>query len=97
MAVGNVPSLQGMEFDVVILSMVRTQKNLEFNHMDEKKQRSVFGHLMSENRLCVSMTRQKRVLAVIGDEALIQTPLAKKAVPALSNYYQLCVEQGAVL
>ena len=95
--IGTVDAFQGMEFDVVILSMVRTQKNLEFNHMDEKKQRSVFGHLMSENRLCVSMTRQKRVLAVIGDEALIQTPLAKKAVPALSNYYQLCVEQGAVL
>lgn len=95
--IGTVDGFQGMEFDVVLLSMVRTQKHLNFGQMDQKQQRGVFGHLMSVNRLCVSMTRQKRLLVVVGDDALIQTPLALSAVPALSKYYQLCAEQGVLL
>ena len=101
--IGTVDSFQGMEFDVVFLSMVRTQnleklrawQNRENN--DEKIKRGVFGHLMSENRLCVSMSRQKKVLVMVGDGELVQTEITREAVPALANYYDLCRKQGVIL
>ncbi len=52
---------------------------------------------MSENRLCVSMSRQKKVLAIVGDGALANTQIAVDAVPALKNFYDLCHEQGVIL
>ncbi|WP_219079278.1 DEAD/DEAH box helicase [Vibrio parahaemolyticus] len=101
--IGTVDSFQGMEFDVVFLSMVRTQdllKNssyLEQNCEDRKEQAKVFGHLMSPNRLCVSVTRQKRLLVVAGDIDLADHSIAKQAVPALYGYCQLVKERGVVL
>ncbi|MCO7205333.1 AAA domain-containing protein [Pseudoalteromonas sp. CnMc7-37] len=101
--IGTVDSFQGMEFDVVFLSMVRTQnllKNssyLEQNCEDRKEQAKVFGHLMSPNRLCVSVTRQKRLLVVVGDIDLADHSIAKQAVPALYGYCQLVKERGVVL
>lgn len=101
--VGTVDAFQGMEFDIVFLSMVRSQ-NMDAlpyhisNEVDyKKKQQKLFGHLMSENRLCVSMSRQKRVLAVAGDGALVNTQIAVDAVPALKNFYDLCKERGVIL
>lgn len=101
--IGTVDAFQGMEFDIVLLSMVRSQdvENLppyirnEENY--KKKQQKLFGHLMSENRLCVSMSRQKKVLAVVGDGGLVTSQIAIDAVPALNNFYTLCNEQGVVL
>lgn len=101
--IGTVDAFQGMEFDIVFLSMVRTQEpkrlaswiKKEANY--EKVKRGVFGHLMSENRLCVSMSRQKKVLAIVGDGALASTQIAVDAVPALKNFYDLCHEQGVIL
>jgi hypothetical protein len=128
--IGTVDAFQGMEFDVVLLSMVRThgahslsEKKKQKGFLErlvsgnrpslrqtrsaaeerkespeyEKKQRSIFGHLMSKNRLCVSMSRQKRVLAVVGDGELVQTDIAEDAVPELRNYYYLCKKQGVIL
>jgi superfamily I DNA and/or RNA helicase len=101
--IGTVDAFQGMEFDVVFLSMVRSQNVNNFplfikNESDySKKQQRIFGHLMSENRLCVSMSRQKKVLAVVGDGDLVQTQIAMDAVPALKNYYDLCKERGVIL
>lgn len=101
--IGTVDAFQGMEFDIVFLSMVRTQeeKRLEQwikSESDyEKVKRGVFGHLMSENRLCVSMSRQKKVLAIVGDGILTNTQIAVDAVPALKNFYDLCREQGVIL
>ncbi|MCD6346878.1 MAG: AAA family ATPase, partial [Bacteroidales bacterium] len=101
--IGTVDAFQGMEFDIVFLSMVRTQepKRLENwikKEADyEKVKRGVFGHLMSENRLCVSMSRQKKVLAIVGDGILANTHIAVDAVPALKNFYDLCHEQGVIL
>jgi len=101
--IGTVDAFQGMEFDVVFLSMVRSQdmdnlpdyiKNEE-NY--EKKQQKLFGHLMSENRLCVSMSRQKKMLIIVGDSELVQTDIARKAVPALGNYFDLCSKEGVIL
>jgi len=103
--IGTVDSFQGMEFDVVFLSMVRSQEvsNLKTITPDEinseRKQQSVFGHLMSKNRLCVAMTRQKKALIVVGDAGLIQHEIAQTAVPEMHAFYQLCKSdaQGVIL
>ncbi|ELV08564.1 AAA domain-containing protein [Wohlfahrtiimonas chitiniclastica] len=101
--IGTVDSFQGMEFDVVFLSMVRSQKynsecyqNRDFS---VKEQQRVFGHLMSKNRLCVSVTRQKKLLVIVGDSQLVQSSIAEQAVPELQAFYELCEHnsQGAVL
>lgn len=101
--IGTVDAFQGMEFDIVFLSMVRTQEpnqlddwiNKEVNY--EIVKRGIFGHLISENRLCVSMSRQKKVLAIVGDGFLANTQIAIDAVPALKNFYDLCHENGVIL
>ena len=92
--IGTVDSFQGMEFDVVFLSMVRSQpKNSKFlqdRNFSAKQQQDVFGHLMSKNRLCVSVTRQKKVLVLVGDSQLIQASIAEQSVPELKAFYELC-------
>ena len=101
--IGTVDSFQGMEFDVVFLSMVRSQKQnsslLKECDFSTKQQQQVFGHLMSKNRLCVSVTRQKKVLVLVGDSQLIQAPIAQQAVPELQAFYKLCKNdsQGVLL
>lgn len=101
--IGTVDAFQGMEFDIVFLSMVRSQDmnalppHIRNEEDYKKKQQKLFGHLMSENRLCVSMSRQKRVLAIVGDGVLANTQIAVDAVPALKNFYDLCHEKGVIL
>lgn len=101
--IGTVDAFQGMEFDIVFLSMVRSQDmnalppHIRNEEDYKKKQQKLFGHLMSENRLCVSMSRQKKVLAIVGDSTLANTQIAMDAVPALKNFYDLCYEQGVIL
>lgn len=101
--IGTVDAFQGMEFDIVFLSMVRSQDtnalppHIRGEENYSKKQQKLFGHLMSENRLCVSMSRQKKVLAIVGDGVLVNTQIAKDAVPALKNFYDLCHKQGVIL
>ena len=65
---GTVDAFQGMEFDVVFLSMVRSNDFPDKNELDSRKK---YGHLMSPNRLCVAMSRQNRLLIVAGDEAML--------------------------
>jgi hypothetical protein len=97
--VGTVDSFQGMEFDVVFLSMVRTlPHNSKPDHDDREKQaRTLFGHLCLYNRLNVSMSRQKKLLVVVGDADLVQGRLAAEFIPGLVDFYKLCREQGVVL
>lgn len=101
--IGTVDSFQGMEFDVVFLSMVRSQSDkssfLQERNFSAKEQQRVFGHLMSKSRLCVSVTRQKKVLVLVGDSQLVQSPIAEQAVPELQAFYELCKNhsQGVLL
>lgn len=101
--IGTVDAFQGMEFDIVLLSMVRSQDmdalppRIRNEKDDKKKQQKLFGHLMSKNRLCVSMSRQKKVLGIVGDGVFVNTQIAENAVPALKKYYELCHEQGIIL
>ena len=108
--IGTVDSFQGMEFDVVFLSMVRT---LPEKQLIEKKRAIVekqgqrwtneiearisFGHLCLYNRLNVSMSRQKKLLVVAGDSGLLQSELAKEFIPGLVDFRELCQTEGRVL
>ena len=97
--VGTVDSFQGMEFDVVFLSMVRTlPQNWKPKSDDREKQATgLFGHLCLYNRLNVSMSRQKKLLVVVGDTGLLQSEIAADFVPGLVDFLRLCREQGVVL
>ena len=60
-----------------------------------------YGFLTSENRLCVALSRQKKLLIVVGDSTIFSKgnwlAVAEKCVPALKNFYELCEMKGAVI
>lgn len=91
--IGTVDSFQGMEFDVVFLSVVRNKSNAKGKHP--------FGFLCSKNRLCVAMSREKKVLICVGDKDFCTSEDARKEenIPALARFYDLCStsEWGKVL
>lgn len=90
--VGTVDSFQGMEFDVVFLSVVRTipQGWRPPRGQDRAKQaQKLFGHLCLYNRLNVSMSRQKKLLVAVGDPALVTSDLASEYIPGLVDFHQL--------
>jgi hypothetical protein len=97
--IGTVDSFQGMEFDVVFLSMVRTfpQKWTARDSNRETQARQLFGHLCLYNRLNVSMSRQKKLLVVSGDSGLLENDLAEEFVPGLVDFLRLCKTEGRVL
>ncbi|MFV0364731.1 MAG: AAA domain-containing protein, partial [Suipraeoptans sp.] len=133
--VGSVDAFQGMEFDVIFLSVVRTHKgdpiyknpetkkpeSIDFTilEQDEKKlekdkeafkkfkeyRESVglqnYGFLISENRLCVSLSRQKRMLIVVGDSNIFMDGkwgrLAKTCVPGMQKLLDLCKSEEVVV
>ena len=97
--VGTVDSFQGMEFEVVFLSMVRTLPQDWKPRGDdrERQARGLFGHLCLYNRLNVSMSRQKKLLVVVGDAGALQNHLAADFVPGLVDFLQLCRSEGVVL
>lgn len=85
--VGTVDAFQGKEFDVVLLSMTRSN-DLAANQ--PKLLRRKYGHLMLENRLCVAMSRQKRLLIVVGDSGMLTGEQAVQAVPGLVRFLNFC-------
>ena len=88
--VGTVDSFQGMEFDVVFLSVVRTVPTGWMQpDIKDVAARRLFGHLGLYNRLNVSMSRQKRLLVAVGDPALVKHELADKHIPGLVDFYRL--------
>ncbi|MCT7518910.1 AAA domain-containing protein [Aliarcobacter cryaerophilus] len=93
--VGTVDSFQGMEFDIVFLSIVRSRDIKTIS--DKLKDYNLFGFLVSKNRLCVSMSRQKKSLIVVGDKEFFDSNRAKIDVEELYNFLQLCKEEGKVI
>ena len=86
--IGTVDAFQGKEFDVVLLSVVRSN---DCGDTNEGARRRRYGHLMSPNRLCVSMSRQKRLLILFGDPTLLDAPNAKEAIGPLVRFRrELC-------
>lgn len=88
--VGTVDAFQGKEFDVVFLSLTRSNN---INPIDERMYRRKYGFLMLENRLCVAMSRQQRLLIAVGDGDMVNHKSARVAIPQLVNFYQLCQSQ----
>lgn len=95
--VGSVDAFQGKEFDVVLLSCVRTYQSArpaqvsEDETADHEKQLNrQFGFLRLPNRMNVAMSRQRQMLICVGDAALATSPEAKEAVPALVAFYEMC-------
>jgi len=87
--VGTVDSFQGMEFDVVFLSLVRTEVI--------KTGVKSFGFLKVYNRLNVSMSRQKKLLVAVGDAAFYDTAAGREEVPSLADFLNLCRTKGVVM
>lgn len=78
--VGTVDSFQGKEFDVVLLSIVRS------NEETEMKKR--VGFLNNDNRLCVAFSRAKRLLVAVGDSRTVAFDGEKEYVKALHEMYK---------
>lgn len=100
--IGSVDAFQGMEFDIVFLSIVRTKSESDLAKIDvsdTKKVNQTFGFLVSKNRLCVAVTRQKKALIVVGNAQMVQSEIGRQAIPELGEFYHLCAtsEQGVVL
>lgn len=89
--IGTVDSFQGMEFDVVFLSVVRTTpSNFSVDASTRESQaRRTFGHLGLYNRLNVAMSRQKKLLVVVGEKTLFETDLAREFVPGLADFLNI--------
>ena len=93
--IGTVDAFQGKEFDVVMVSLVRTlKKNFNVDHMDDvqmdKALTNTYGFLRVDNRLNVALSRQHSLLIMVGDLELAQHPAAELAAPALAAFARLC-------
>jgi hypothetical protein len=94
--VGTVDAFQGMEFDVVFLSTVRSPGPPPRNRPPPSAA-GLFGRLQTVSLQCVALSRQKRLLVVAGDSGLLDHPLAPQAVPALHALRALCRSAGVSL
>lgn len=93
--VGTVDAFQGKEFDIVFLSMTRSN---DLPISDERSLRRKYGHLMLENRLCVAMSRQQRLLIVVGDSGMLHGEDAERSLSGLVAFRKLCEGQhGCVI
>lgn len=101
--IGTVDAFQGKEFDVVLLSTVRSNRaavNLpahqdEADEAFERQASGRYGHLRSANRLNVAMSRQRRLLVAVGDEQMFRGEVAQRCVPEMHAFLQLCDEEAS--
>lgn len=89
LCVGSVDAFQGKEFDVVLLSLVRTDAPLQTGDRELALTRK-YGFLRLANRLNVGMSRQQRLLIAVGDASLAWAPEAREAAPGLAAFIELC-------
>ena len=136
--VGSVDAFQGMEFDVIFLSVVRSNgkkpvlkldkkskpepidydylekyKGVDKKQIDKKSEEYVewelyrdkvgmqnYGFLISENRLCVSLSRQKKLLIVVGNTEMFYKDewgrIAEICVPGMKKLYELCKGEDVI-
>ena len=116
--VGSVDAFQGMEFDVIFLSVVRSynkEKNLrnkieilegleenteEYIIQKNKIGREIYGFITSEQRLCVALSRQKKLLIVVGNSDIFVSEnwnnISEIFIPAMKNLYKLAEREGEI-
>ena len=99
--IGTVDSFQGKEFDVVMLSVVRSnpltlglREDADSEEAYEKSASRKFGHLRTSNRLNVAMSRQRRLLVAVGDQAMFGGQAACQAVPEMNAFLELCEQEA---
>lgn len=80
--IGTVDAFQGREFDVVYLSLVYVFSE------DEKYSRLANENAMS--LMCVALSRQKRLLIVVGDLSIYNIEKAKNKVKPLYDFAMKC-------
>ena len=78
--IGSVDAFQGKEFDIVLLSLVRSN-----THTDIRRK---YGFLTSYNRLNVAMSRAKELLITVGDESMFKDEKAKEHIYGLYAFYK---------
>lgn len=81
--IGSVDSFQGKEFDIVILSTVRSNSHAR----EEENEKKVFGFLTLKNRLNVAFSRAQKLVVVVGDLKMFDDDYAKEHVNGL---YEVC-------
>lgn len=130
--VGSVDAFQGMEFDVIFLSIVRCNTNIPMVKIDKESERTRinynyleqtidntdkkkyeeyltykekvglqnFGFLIYENRLCVSLSRQKKALIIVGSSNMFcgneWGKLSEIFVPSIKKMYELCKKESVI-
>lgn len=99
--IGTVDAFQGKEFDVVVLSVVRSnlqslglREEAVSDEAYEKSASRKYGHLRTSNRLNVAMSRQRRLLVAVGDQAMFSGKAAFQAVPEMNAFLELCQQEG---
>lgn len=92
--VGTVDAFQGKEFDVVLLSVVRSNQRVIPSHLSAEEKdpllNAKYGHLRLANRMNVAMSRQRKLLIAVGDSHMASGKEAEEAVPALAAFLALC-------
>lgn len=78
--IGSVDAFQGKEFDIVLLSLVRSN-----THSDIRRK---YGFLTSYNRLNVAMSRAKELIITVGDESMFTDENAKEHIYGLYAFYK---------
>ncbi len=98
--IGTVDAFQGKEFDIVILSAVRSnnQPRPRTGAADaERAANTCYGHLRLSNRLNVAMSRQRSLLITVGDLDFMCEPSAREYLPEIQAFIELCrSEHGSV-
>jgi len=102
--VGTVDAFQGKEFDIVLLSAVRSNtRQVEIpcpeaeaaeRERFESQASGRYGHLRTPNRLNVAMSRQRRILIAVGDRAMFEGPIAEACVPEMHAFLAFCDEEA---
>jgi hypothetical protein len=87
--IGSVDAFQGKEFDVVILSLVRSNIYQIESDKDVGKK---YGFLTSYNRLNVAMSRAKKLLIAVGDEEMFRKEKAKEHIYGLYAFYNELIQ-----
>ncbi len=90
--IGTVDAFQGREFDIVFLSMTRSNRLPRSTQLADLRRK--YGHLMLPNRMCVAMSRQHRLLVGVGDLAFAE---AAEPLPHLRAFVELCRGPHGVL